>query len=182
MRSPSRAPRFRRDVAGSPGFEHALQDRVEHLQRFRHPSFPLIRAVVHLDDEDLTLVLAHTAGQRLSGATSTGKLRKGLHPAVVTCIVRGITPALADLQRRRPPYRTEPSTRIGCVLISDGRLCIVEHAMGLAIRRLNVTPAVFWRQFGLLAPSDDRARSGSISERMSSRWGRSRCRCYSPGR
>lgn len=149
--------RFRRDVAGSPGFEHALQDRVEHLQRFRHPSFPLIRAVVHLDDEDLTLVSAHTAGQRLS-ELSTGKLRKGLHPAVVTWIVREITPALADLQSSATAVSHGALNADRIVLTSDGRLCIVEHAMGSAIRRLNVTPAVFWRQFGLLAPSDDRGQ------------------------
>jgi hypothetical protein len=149
--------RFRRDVAGSPGFEHALQDRVEHLQRFRHPSFPLIRAVVHLDDEDLTLVSAHTAGQRLS-ELATGKLRKGLHPAVVTWIVREITPALADLQSSATAVSHGALNADRIVLTSDGRLSIVEHAMGSAIRRLDVTPAVFWRQFGLLAPSDDRGQ------------------------
>lgn len=149
--------RFRRDVASFPGFEHALRDRVDHLLRFRHPSFPLIRAVVHLDDEDLALVSAHTAGQRLS-ELATGKLRKGLHPAVVTWIVREITPALAALQTSATAVSHGALSADRIVLTSEGELCIVEHAMGSAIRRLNVTPAVFWRQFGLLAPSDDRGQ------------------------
>src|SRR5262245_43843377 len=73
--------RLRRDLAATAGFEHALRDRVELLTRFRHPSFPLVRAVVHLDDQDLTLVSAHTSGQRLS-ELPTQKVRRGLHPAV----------------------------------------------------------------------------------------------------
>jgi hypothetical protein len=149
--------RFRRDVASIPGFEHGLRDRVDHLLRFRHPSFPLIRAVVHLDEADLTLVSAHIAGQRLS-ELATGKLRKGLHPAVVTWIVREITPALAALQSSGTAVSHGALNADRIVLTSEGRLCIVEHAMGSAIRRLNVTPAVFWRQFGLLAPSDVRGQ------------------------
>src|SRR3954469_13730663 len=89
--------RFRRAIPATRGFEDALRDRVDHLSPFRHPSFPLVRAVVHLDNQDLTLVSAHTAGQRLS-ELATGPLRKGLHPAVVTWIVREITEALAAFQ------------------------------------------------------------------------------------
>ena len=133
--------RFHRDVAGSPGFEHALRDRVDHLLRFRHPSFPLIRAVVHLDDENLTLVSAHTDGQRLS-ELATGRLRKSLHPAVVTWIVREITPALAALQSSATAVSHGALNADRIVLASDGRLCIVEHAMGSAIRRLNARKLV----------------------------------------
>src|SRR5262249_52854499 len=130
--------RFRRDLATTTGFENALRDRVDHLTQFRHPSFPLIRAVVHLDDEDLTLVSAHTAGQRLS-ELPTGKLRKGLHPAVVTWIIREITPALAALQASGPGVAHGALNGDRIVLTSDGRLCLVEHALGTALRRLGLT-------------------------------------------
>jgi hypothetical protein len=146
--------RFRGELV-TTGFENALRDRVEHLSQFRHPSFPMVRTAVHLDGEDLTLVAAHTPGQRLS-ELPTWKLRKGLHPAVVTWIVRELTPALAALQSSGPfvAHGTLNTDRI--VVASEGRLCITEHALGAAIRRLRLTPAVFWRQFGLLAPVDEK--------------------------
>jgi hypothetical protein len=147
--------RFRRELAHSSGFEDALHDRVDQLAHFRHPSFPLVRAVVHLEDEDLTLVAAHTAGQRLS-ELPTGKLRKGLHPAVVTWIIREVIPALAALQRSGTGVAHGALSADRIVLTSDGRLCIVEHVLGAAVRRLALTPAVFWHQFGLLAPVDER--------------------------
>ena len=146
--------RFRRELAHAPGFENALRDRVDNLAHFRHPSFPLIRAVVHLDDEDLTLVSAHTAGQRLS-ELPTGKLRKGLHPAVVTWMIREVTPALAALQRCGSIVAHGALSADRIVLTSDGRLCIVEHVLGSALRRLALSPAILWQQFGLLAPVDE---------------------------
>jgi hypothetical protein len=146
--------RFRPELV-TTGFENALRDRVEHLAQFRHPVFPMVRGAVHLDGEDLTLVGAHTTGQRLS-ELPIWKLRKGLHPAVVTWIVRELTPALAALQSSGPfvAHGTLNTDRI--VVASEGRLCIVEHALGAAVRRLRLTPAVFWRQFGLLAPVDEK--------------------------
>jgi hypothetical protein len=146
--------RFRRELV-TTGFENALRDRVEHLAQFRHASFPLVRAAVHLDDQDLTLVSGHTPGQRLS-ELPTWQARKGLHPGVVTWIVREITPALAALQSSGPFVAHGALNTERIVITSEGRLCIIEHALGAAIRRLRLTPAELWRQFGLLAPVDDR--------------------------
>jgi hypothetical protein len=137
------------------GFENALRDRVEHLAQFRHASFPLVRAAVHLDEQDLTLVSAHTPGQRLS-ELPTWQARKGLHPGVVTWIVREVTPALAALQSSGPFVAHGALNAERIVITSEGRLCLTEHALGAAIRRLRLTPAELWRQFGLLAPVDDR--------------------------
>ncbi len=146
--------RFRRELV-TTGFENALRDRVEHLAQFRHASFPLVRAAVHLDDQDLTLVSAHTPGQRLS-ELPTWQARKGLHPSVVTWIVREVTPALAALQSSGPFVAHGALNAERIVLTSEGRLCLIEHALGAAIRRLRFTPAELWRRFGLLAPVDDR--------------------------
>lgn len=146
--------RFRRELATAAGFENALRDRVEQLASFRHPSFPIVRAVVHLDDLDLTLVSTHIPGQRLSELPA--KLRKGLHPAVVTWIVREVTTALAALQAVGPGVAHGALSGDRIIVTSDGRLCIVEYTLGAAIRRLELSPVVFWRQFGLLAPIDRR--------------------------
>jgi hypothetical protein len=146
--------RFRRELV-TTGFENALRDRVEHLAQFHHTSFPLVRAAVHLDEQDLTLVSAHTPGQRLS-ELPTWQARKGLHPGVVTWIVREVTPALAALQSSGPFVAHGALNAERIVITSEGRLCVTEHALGAAIRRLRLTPAALWRQFGLLAPVDDR--------------------------
>jgi hypothetical protein len=146
--------RFRRELV-TTGFENALRDRVEHLAQFRHASFPLVRAAVHLDDQDLTLVSAHTPGQRLS-ELPMWQAGKGLHPGVVTWIVRELTPALAALQSSGPFVAHGALNADRIVITSEGRLCLIEHALGAAIRRLRFTPAELWRQFSLLAPVDDR--------------------------
>ena len=147
--------RFRRDLAVAPGFDNALREGVERLVRFRHPAFPEVRAVVYLDEHDLTLVSAHLSGQRLS-ELSTGRLRKGLHPAIVTWIIREVTPALAALHSSGSAAAHGALSADRIVFTPEGRLCIVEHALGLALQRLGLPPGSLWSEFGLLALADDR--------------------------
>ena len=147
--------RFRRDLAVAPGFDNALREGVERLARFRHPAFPEVRAVVYLDEHDLTLVSAHLSGQRLT-ELSTGRLRKGLHPAIVTWIIREVTPALAVLHSSGSAAAHGALSADRIVFTPEGRLCIVEHALGLALQRLGLSPGSLWSEFGLLALADDR--------------------------
>jgi hypothetical protein len=147
--------RFRRDLAVAPGFDNALREGVERLARFRHPAFPEVRAVVYLDEHDLTLVSAHLSGQRLT-ELSTGRLRKGLHPAIVTWIIREVTPALAALHSSGSAAAHGALSADRVVFTPEGRLCIVEHALGLALQRLGLSPSSLWSEFGLLALADDR--------------------------
>jgi PEGA domain-containing protein len=147
--------RFRRDLAVAPGFDNALREGVERLARFRHAAFPEIRAVVYLDEHDLTLVSAHLPGQRLS-ELSTGKLHKGLHPAIVTWIIREVTPALAALHSSGPAAVHGALSPDRIVFTPEGHLCIVEHALGSALQRLGLSPSTLWREFGLLTRADER--------------------------
>ena len=147
--------RFRRDLAVAPGFDNALREGVERLVRFRHPAFPEVRAVVYLDEHDLTLVSAHLSGQRLT-ELSTGRFRKGLHPAIVTWIIREVTPALAALHSSGSAAAHGALSADRIVFTPEGRLCVVEHALGLALQRLGLSPASLWSEFGLLALPDDR--------------------------
>jgi hypothetical protein len=147
--------RFKRELAVSPGFDNALREGVERLSRFRHSAFAEIRAVVYLNEHDLTLVSVHTSGQRLSEVLP-GKLRKGLHPAIVTWIIREITPPLAALHSSGPAAAHGALHPDRIVFTPEGRLCLVEHALGGALQRLGLSPAALWRDFGVLALSDDR--------------------------
>jgi PEGA domain len=147
--------RFRRELAVSPGFDNALREGVERLSRFRHTAFSEIRAVVYLNEHDLTLVSVHMPGQRLS-ELPTGKLRRGLHPAIVTWIIREITPALAALHSSGPAAVHGALSTDRIVFTPEGRLCLVEHPLGAALQRLGHSPAVLWHEFGLLTIGDDR--------------------------
>jgi hypothetical protein len=147
--------RFRRELAVSPGFDNALREGVERLSRFRHPAFAEVRAVVYLDEHDLTLVSVHMPGQRLS-ELPTGKLRKGLHPAIVTWIIREITPGLAALHSSGPAAAHGALSADRIVFTPEGRLCLVEHPLGAALQRLGQSPAALWHEFGLLTIGDER--------------------------
>ena len=147
--------RFRRELAVSPGFDNALREGVERLSRFRHPAFAEIRAVVYLNAHDLTLVSVHMPGQRLS-ELPTGKLRKGLHPAIVTWIIREITPALAALHSSGPAAAHGALSADRIVFTPEGSLCLVEHPLGAALQRLGQTPAELWHEFGLVTMGDER--------------------------
>jgi len=147
--------RFRRELAVAPGFDNAVREGVERAAAVRHPAFPAVRAVVYLDEHDLTLVAAHISGQRVS-ELSTGKLQKGLHPAIVTWIIREVTSALAALHSSGPAAAHGALSLDRIVFTPDGRLCIVEQALGPAVQRLGLSSGMLWREFGLVALSDDR--------------------------
>ena len=147
--------RFRRELAVAPGFDNALRESVERLGRFRHPAFSEPRAVVYLDEHDLTLVSAHVSGQRLT-ELPTGKVRRGLHPAIVTWIVQEVTPALAAMHSSGPAVAHGALTADRIVFTSDGRLCVVEHALGAPLQRLGLSPRALWRELGVIALADDR--------------------------
>src|SRR6185295_10756176 len=147
--------RFRRELAVAPGFDNAVRDGVERVAAVRHPAFPSVRAVVYLDEHDLTLVSAHIAGQRLS-ELSTGKLQRGLRPAIVTWIIREITPALAALHSSGPAAAHGALSADRIVFTPEGRLCLVEHPLGAVLQRLGQSPAALWHEFGLLTIGDER--------------------------
>jgi len=147
--------RFRRELAVSPGFDNALREGVERLSRFRHTAFAEIRAVVYLNEHDLTLVSVHMPGQRLSELPAA-KLRKGLHPAIVTWIIREITPPLAALHSSCAAAAHGALSADRIVFTPEGRLSLVEHALGAALQRLGHSPAALWHEFGLLTIADDR--------------------------
>jgi len=146
--------RFRPEIAAVPGFEEALRERVRRLDPFRHGAFSQVRAVQHLDEQhSLALVSVHTPGQRLS-ELFTQRPRAGLNPAIVTWVLRELTPALAALQAQAPGVAHSALSADRIVLTGDGRLCIVEHVLGAALGTLARTPTELWRDFALCAPSD----------------------------
>jgi hypothetical protein len=147
--------RFRRELADAPGFDNALRDGVDRVSSVKHPAFPAVRAVVYLDDQDLTLVSAHVSGQRLS-QLSKGSHQRPMHPALVTWIIREVTSALAVLHAAGPGAAHGALNAERIVFLPDGQLCVTEQALGPALRRLGLSSHALWRDFDLLALADQR--------------------------
>ncbi len=146
--------RFRPELVAVRGFEDALRDRVAELRDFGHPAFPQVRAVEQLDTGGLALVSTFTAGKRLAEIFGSPRARTGVHPAFGAWLVRDLTTALADLQRRGDiSHGALTPDRI--VITPDGRLMIIEHVLGSALDRLQRPPNRLWLDFGLLAPEND---------------------------
>ena len=144
--------RFRPALTIVRGFERALRARVERQQFFRHPLFPAVRAVDHLDGgRVLALVSTYAPGRRLSEVFQDPR-GLGLHPALAAWLVRQLVPALAELQRRGGgPHGVLTADRI--VLTPEGSPVIVDHALGSALEQLYLPSARLWSDFGLIAPS-----------------------------
>jgi hypothetical protein len=152
--------RFRQDLAAEAGFESLLRQRVQRLATFRHPSFPAIKAVEHLEDGDgLALVSTHMAGKRLSELLDARPASAGLHPAFVSWLVQQITPLLAALQSHGYDIVHGALTIDRIILTPEGRIAIVEHALGSAVRGLELSPGRLWREFGIVARSTSRGEA-----------------------
>jgi hypothetical protein len=152
--------RFRQELAVEAGFESLLRQRVQRLATFRHPSFPSIKAVEHLEDGDgLALVSTHTPGKRLSELLDSRTTSTGLHPAFVSWLVQQITPLLATLQSHGYDIVHGALTIDRIILTPEGRIAIVEHALGSAVRGLEMSPARLWREFGIVARPTSRGEA-----------------------
>lgn len=147
--------RFHAALADTPGFEDVLRDRVRRLGRLTHPAFPVIRAVDRLEtDGSLVLVSTYAPGKRLSTLLTEPQLGGGLHPAFVTWVVSQVIQPLSLLQSGGADFAHGAMTADRIILTTDGRVRIVEHVLGSALRHLKRSSSGLWREFGVLAPTD----------------------------
>jgi len=139
--------RFNTTVARAPGFEDALRARVEQLRSFRHPAFPVVRAIEELGHEDgLAVASTYAAGVRLCDAP-----KKPRSAAFVIRLMRQLTGAVAALHRHAPEVAHGALTAERIVIMADGRLMIREHMVGSALDVLGLSAARLWSHFGIVA-------------------------------
>ena len=142
--------RFYPSLTAIDGFEEALHERVRQVGRLPDHAFPLIVAVERLEgDGALALVSTHTPGKRLSAFFDRPGPRRGVNPAFVTGIVTQIIKALTVLQSKGEDVTHSAITADRIVVSTGGRICVVEHVLGLALRQLNLSASQLWREFGL---------------------------------
>jgi hypothetical protein len=142
--------RFRPELAATYGFETALRERVERLDRFRHPAFPQVHAVEYLEEGDgLALVSTHTPGKRVADLFQAGS-RAEVHPAFATWLIRQMTSAIADLQAQGHELAHGALTADRIVLTPDRRVVIIEHALGSALESLQLSSDGLWSQVGVM--------------------------------
>ena len=148
--------RFYPSLTAIAGFEDALHERVRQVGRIPDHAFPLIVAVERLEgDGALALVSTHTPGKRLSAFFDKPGPRRGLNPSFVTGIVTQVIQALTVLQSKGDSITHSALTPDRVVVTTGGRICVIEHVLGLALRQLSLSPAQLWREFGLVTPPAD---------------------------
>jgi len=151
--------RFSPSLAAVAGFEDALRERVHQLGQIPDHAFPLIVAVERMEgDGTLALVSTHIAGKRLS-AFFDRPVRRGLNPLFVTGMVKQVVKSLTVLQSKGHDITHSALTPDRVVVTTSGRVCIVEHVLGSALGRLNLSASQLWTEFGLVTAPDP---SGSV--------------------
>jgi hypothetical protein len=147
--------RFNAALAATPGFEDALRERVRKLRLLTHAAFPLTRAVKRLEsDGSLALVSTHMPGKRLSAVFTEPRHSEGLHPAFVTWVLSQVIQPLSILHAEGEDVAHGALTADRIILTPGGRVGVVEHVLGSALRQLDPSSAHLWREFGLLARVD----------------------------
>ena len=151
--------RFYPSLAAVAGFEEALRERVHQVGQIPDHTFPLIVAVERLEgDGALALVSTHVPGKRLSVIFDRPG-RRGLNPSFVTGMVTQVVKSLTLLQSKGRDVTHSAITPDRVVVTTSGRVCIVEHVLGSALRRLNLSASQLWSEFGLVTAPDP---SGSV--------------------
>jgi hypothetical protein len=140
--------RFRRTLTAMPGFEVALRRRVERLSHLQHAAFVAVRGVEYVGGgHGLVLVSNHTPGKRLADV-----LRVGRDPAFATALIRQLMPPLTMLHDHGDGVGHGALTASRIIVTPEGHLVIVEHLLGSALERLQMTASRFATELGIAVP------------------------------
>jgi PEGA domain len=153
--------RFRRTLTAMPGFEVALRRRVERLSHVHHPSLVAVHGVEYVGGgHGLVLVSNHTSGKRMSDV-----LRVGRDPAFATALIRQLMPPLTMLHDHGDGVGHGALTASRIVVTPEGGLVIVEHLVGSALERLQMTASRFESELGIALPPGNPSARPRLDDR-----------------
>jgi hypothetical protein len=153
--------RFAPTLTTTPGFEVALRRRVERLRQFRDPAFATTPAVECLgEDRTLVLLSSWIPGKRLSELVDSAQ-----GPAFAASLIQQLAPALATLYHYGEGVGHGALTANRIVISSEGHPVIVEHVLGSALERLQLSAHRMYVDLGIPVPPT----AGTAYLRMDSR-------------
>ena len=147
--------RLREELALLPACEFALRERTARLANFRHTCFTRVRRIdrTAAPDARLIVVSEHVPGTRLSEILADTE-RHGLDLDInaALCLLRQLLGAVALLHEN---VRSVAHGALGpdrVVVTADARVVVVEHVLGSALERLELTRERLWRDFTIAVP------------------------------
>lgn len=140
---------IKKEFADAPEFEAALRARVEELRQVQHPSLATIHGVERRNDGALLLVSKLVAGRRVSELVP-----KARGAAFALELIRLITPALAVLHKSGDRLAHGALTADRIIVTRDGRLMVIEQALGSAIESLKLSRARL-NDLGIAVPAGE---------------------------
>ena len=158
--------RVRPDLAGREDFESALRERAALLAGFADPSFARVHRVDRLPPPSATLAVVSDRpdGTRLSfllGRAAGGTL--DTTPRVAIAALRQLVPALARFHTHAPGCAHGALAPERIFVGPNGRLAMLDAALGPAVERLSLPRRQLWREFRIAIPAA--AGSARLDER-----------------
>lgn len=143
-------------LTGASGFEFALRERVSALAAFQHAAFARIRGVQRLgqDSATLTIVSECVSGARLSEVLAIAEQQ--LLPLDINAalhLIRQLVHAVAALHEQVHGVSHGAIGPDRIVVAANGRVMLVEHALGAAIEQLHLTHERYWTELGIPLPN-----------------------------
>jgi len=137
---------IKKEFADNPDFEAALGARIEELRNVQHPSLASIHGMERRADGALLMASKLVSGRRVSEL-----IAKARGAAFAIELIRLLTPALAVLHKSGDKMAHGLLTPDRIIVTRDGRLMIVEHALGSAIEALKLSRAKL-HEIGVAVP------------------------------
>ena len=145
---------FRHEITDVPAFDFALRERVARLSDLQHPCYARIKKVDRLNDERGTVVLMSdgVAGVRLIEIlTDVERTGRVLDLNTALQLIRQLVSAVKVLhQHARVAHGAIAPERL--FVTPDGRLIIVEYALGAALEQLKYSRERYWKELRVALP------------------------------
>ncbi len=146
---------LRRDLSAADAFEESLRARATELADFRSPSVARVRTVERLNDPAATLVVASepAAGVRLSSVLTIAD-RHGLSMdgGARWWVIKQLVAAVGALHRHGPGTAHGAIAAERTLVTPEARVILVEHVLGPALQRLQLSPDRYWRELRVACP------------------------------